>query len=100
MSQKTAIITGGSRGLGRNMAINFARNGADVILTYQLNQNEADSAVAEIVALGRAPCHQRRTADAPASLAKKRFNSAASMPADTPTSINFVWLEKFAPSQK
>src|SRR5260370_35697792 len=53
MSQKTAIITGGSRGLGRNSAINLARKGIDVILTYHSNQKEADSVVAEIVALGR-----------------------------------------------
>ena len=53
MSQKIAIITGGSRGLGRNTAINLARKGIDVILTYHSNQKEADSAVAEIVALDR-----------------------------------------------
>jgi len=53
MSQKTAIITGGSRGLGRNTAINLARNGTDIILTYHSNQKEADSAVAEIGALGQ-----------------------------------------------
>jgi NAD(P)-dependent dehydrogenase (short-subunit alcohol dehydrogenase family) len=39
--------------LGRNTAINLARNGTDVILTYHSNQQEADSAVAEIVSLGR-----------------------------------------------
>jgi len=52
-TNKVALITGGSRGLGRNTAINLARNGADVILTYHSNQKEADSAVAEIVALGQ-----------------------------------------------
>jgi NAD(P)-dependent dehydrogenase (short-subunit alcohol dehydrogenase family) len=52
-TNKIALITGGSRGLGRNAAVNLARNGTDVILTYQSNKNEADSAVAEIVALGR-----------------------------------------------
>lgn len=52
-TNKIAIITGGSRGLGRNTAINLARNGTDVILTYHSNQKEADLAVAEIVALGR-----------------------------------------------
>ena len=52
-TNKIALITGGSRGLGRNTAINLARNGTDVILTYHSNKKEADSAVAEIVALGR-----------------------------------------------
>lgn len=50
---KIAIITGGSRGLGRNTAIHLARRGGDVILTYNSNKAEADSAVAEIEALGR-----------------------------------------------
>src|SRR6266853_321623 len=52
-TNKIALITGGSRGLGRNTAISLARDGTDVILTYHSNQKEADSAVAEIVALGR-----------------------------------------------
>ncbi len=52
-TNKIALVTGGSRGLGRNTAVNLARNGTDVILTYHSNKKEADSAVAEIVALGR-----------------------------------------------
>ena len=50
---RVALITGASRGLGRNTAMNLARNGTDVILTYHSNQKEAELAVAEIVALGR-----------------------------------------------
>ncbi len=50
---KVAIVTGGSRGLGRNTAISLARRGVDVILTYHANRAEADSAVAEIQTLGR-----------------------------------------------
>lgn len=48
-----ALITGGSRGLGRNAAIALARQGTDVILTYRSGIDEARSAVAEIEALGR-----------------------------------------------
>jgi NAD(P)-dependent dehydrogenase (short-subunit alcohol dehydrogenase family) len=48
-----ALITGGSRGLGRNAAVNLARRGVDIILTYKSNRAEADAAVAEIVGLGR-----------------------------------------------
>ncbi len=51
--QKIALITGGSRGLGRNTALNLAERGVDVILTYHTNKTEADSAVAAIRALGR-----------------------------------------------
>ena len=50
---KIAIVTGASRGLGRNTALSIARHGGDVILTYQSRSQEAQSAVAEIQALGR-----------------------------------------------
>jgi NAD(P)-dependent dehydrogenase (short-subunit alcohol dehydrogenase family) len=55
MNSKTpiAIVTGSSRGLGRNAAIHLAKSGSDVIVTYHSNRAEADSAVAEIEKLGR-----------------------------------------------
>jgi NAD(P)-dependent dehydrogenase (short-subunit alcohol dehydrogenase family) len=49
---KTAIITGGSRGLGRNTAVNLARRGVDVIFTYHSNAAEAQSLVREAEAIG------------------------------------------------
>ena len=48
-----ALITGGSRGLGRNAALHVARAGTDVILTYRSQAAEAQAVVAEIEALGR-----------------------------------------------
>lgn len=48
-----AVITGGSRGLGRNAAIHLARKGVDIVLTYRGNRTEAEAAKAEIEALGR-----------------------------------------------
>src|SRR5450432_2534978 len=50
---KTAIITGGSRGLGRNTALNLARRGVDVIFTYHSNAAEAQSLAGEVEAMGR-----------------------------------------------
>ena len=50
---KVAIITGGSRGLGRNTAINLARRGVDVIFTYRANRAEAESLIREVEGLGR-----------------------------------------------
>ena len=47
------LITGASRGLGRNTAVHVARQGGDVILTYRSNADEAQAVVAEIAALGR-----------------------------------------------
>jgi NAD(P)-dependent dehydrogenase (short-subunit alcohol dehydrogenase family) len=52
-SPKIALLTGGSRGLGRNTAVHLARSGVDVVLTYHSNKPEADAAVAEIAGLGR-----------------------------------------------
>jgi NAD(P)-dependent dehydrogenase (short-subunit alcohol dehydrogenase family) len=53
MTQKIALITGGSRGLGRNTALHLARKGVDVILTYHSKFADAQEVVAEITALGR-----------------------------------------------
>jgi NAD(P)-dependent dehydrogenase (short-subunit alcohol dehydrogenase family) len=50
---KIALITGASRGLGRNTALNIAREGSDVIITYQSREEGARAVVAEIVAMGR-----------------------------------------------
>ncbi|WAC29142.1 SDR family oxidoreductase [Ancylobacter sp. SL191] len=47
------LITGGSRGLGRNTALAIARQGGDVVLTYQSRAEDARAAVSEIEALGR-----------------------------------------------
>ncbi len=52
-TNKVALITGGSRGLGRNTAITLARNGADLILTYRTQQQEGETVVADIQSLGR-----------------------------------------------
>lgn len=53
MENRIVIITGGSRGLGRNTAVNLARRGVDVIFTYRTNQIEAESLIREIERLGR-----------------------------------------------
>lgn len=50
---KIALVTGGSRGLGKNMALHLAQKGIDVVLTYHTQQAEAEAVVAEIESLGR-----------------------------------------------
>jgi len=47
------LVTGGSRGLGRNMAIALARYGHDVVLTYRSNRSEAEAVVDQIAQRGR-----------------------------------------------
>lgn len=50
---KIALVTGGSRGLGRSMAEHIAARGSDVILTYHSKRDEADEVVRAIQATGR-----------------------------------------------
>lgn len=47
---KNAIVTGGSRGIGRSIALQLAENGANVIINYTSNKEAADRVVAEIEA--------------------------------------------------
>ncbi|WP_085317404.1 SDR family NAD(P)-dependent oxidoreductase [Derxia lacustris] len=53
MNSKIALVTGGSRGLGRNAALALAAHGADVVVTYRSRADEADAVVRAIEALGR-----------------------------------------------
>lgn len=67
---KIALITGGSRGLGKNAALKIAAKGIDVILTYQSKKEEAENTVEEIKKLGvNAAALQLNVADS------KTFNS-------------------------
>jgi NAD(P)-dependent dehydrogenase (short-subunit alcohol dehydrogenase family) len=50
---KIALVTGGSRGLGKSMALHLAQKGIDVLLTYHRQEAEAERVVAEITAQGR-----------------------------------------------
>ncbi|HSY61380.1 MAG TPA: SDR family NAD(P)-dependent oxidoreductase, partial [Cytophaga sp.] len=53
IKNKMALVTGGSRGLGKDMAIALAKKGIDVVLTYNSNKQKAEEAVAEIQSYGR-----------------------------------------------
>src|SRR5690606_14996026 len=50
--RKIALITGGSRGLGRNAAEHLAARGVDLILTYRSRADEARAVVARAESLG------------------------------------------------
>lgn len=50
---KIVLVTGGSRGLGKNMALSLAQKGNDVIITYNSKETEAQDVVSEIKKLGR-----------------------------------------------
>lgn len=53
MTEKIAVITGASRGLGRNTAVNLARRGVDLIFTYRSKHEEAESLIREAEGMGR-----------------------------------------------
>ena len=50
---KIALVTGGSGGLGKNMALALAKKGNDVIITYNSNVEEAKAVIAEVESLGQ-----------------------------------------------
>lgn len=50
---KIALVTGGSRGLGKNIALSLAKKGLDVVLTYHSKKAEAEEVVKEIEKLGQ-----------------------------------------------
>jgi NAD(P)-dependent dehydrogenase (short-subunit alcohol dehydrogenase family) len=52
-TNKIALITGGSRGLGKNAALHLAKKGIDVIVTYRSKKEEAEAVVAEIESAGQ-----------------------------------------------
>lgn len=63
-TNKIALVTGGSRGLGRNMALRIAEKGLDVILTYHSNKEAANGVVQSIEQLGqKAVAFQLDTSD-------------------------------------
>jgi 3-oxoacyl-[acyl-carrier protein] reductase len=53
LSGKNAVVTGGSRGIGRAIALGLADAGADVVLTFRENRAEAEKVVQQIQAMGR-----------------------------------------------
>jgi NAD(P)-dependent dehydrogenase (short-subunit alcohol dehydrogenase family) len=65
MSQNTiALITGGSRGIGKNMALSLAKKGHEVIITFNEKEDDAVAVIREIQAMGqKASCLQLDIAD-------------------------------------
>ena len=88
MSNKIALVTGASRGLGKDMALSLAKKGIDVIVTYHTKKEEAEKVVSEIEGLGqKAVCLQFDVSD---------LKSYDNFLHDLITSLNETWsTDKF-----
>lgn len=53
LTNKTAVVTGGSRGIGRSICLKLAEQGANVVVNYSGSEQKAKDVVKEIEALGR-----------------------------------------------
>jgi NAD(P)-dependent dehydrogenase (short-subunit alcohol dehydrogenase family) len=51
MRSKIALVTGGSHGLGKDMALSLARKGIDVVITYHTKKDEEQNVLEEISAM-------------------------------------------------
>ncbi|MDV2446559.1 short-chain dehydrogenase [Elizabethkingia anophelis] len=51
--KKIAVVTGGNRGLGKDMVLNLAKGGKDIIFTFNSKEDEANEVIKEVEALGR-----------------------------------------------
>ena len=76
---KTAVVTGGSRGIGKAICLKFAENGADIAFLYAGNTAAAEETLKELESLGvKAKAYQCNVSDADAAAevfrAMKPFN--------------------------
>ena len=53
LAGRVALVTGASRGIGRELALELARNGADIAVNYAQSEAAAEAVAVEVVALGR-----------------------------------------------
>ena len=91
-TNRVALVTGGSRGIGRSTALRLAREGADVAISFASRTQDAEQVVAEIEALGRkaicVPCNVAR----PDDVQSTRLDNARAIGADRPA--RSLWCDQ------
>ena len=70
LTGRVALVTGASRGIGREIALELARNGADIAVNYAQSEAAAEAVAAEVVALGRRALAIRADVSDPDAVAK------------------------------
>ncbi len=77
LSGKIAFVTGGSRGIGRSIALRLARDGADVAFTFQKAEDKARAVIRDIESLGKRSLAIKSDSNHPTSIGKAVEEAAA-----------------------
>jgi NAD(P)-dependent dehydrogenase (short-subunit alcohol dehydrogenase family) len=88
---KIALVTGGSRGLGKDMVLSLAQKGIDIILTYQNRKDDAQAVVKAIEGLGQKAVALQLSVDEPNTY-DRFFKEVTSALQHTFTSASFHFL--------
>jgi enoyl-[acyl-carrier protein] reductase III len=70
LASKTALVTGGARGIGRATALKLAKAGCDVVIVYHTSQDEAEAVCSDVGALGRRTLALQADVSEPESVAE------------------------------
>lgn len=95
LTGKTALVTGSSRGIGREIAVRFAREGANVVVNYYRNEKAAREVAAEVESHGRR-CIILQADVSKASEIQSMFDKAATELSGLDILVNNAGIEKEA----